>query len=178
MDVKTLCLGVLARGPCTGYSLRKAFEDGPFAHIQDAGYGSIYPALKRLLEEGAATCTEQEQDGRPDRKVYTITPKGRRALFDAVQAPPGPDKYRSDFMFVLLFADLLAPRDLDRRIEDRIQHHEDSLSRLNDMPEDGLSAGDLFILNYGRAMHAASIAFFESHRHELVGAVLQPQSAQ
>src|SRR5690606_26574731 len=33
MDVKTLCLAVLFREEATGYEIKKAFEEGPFAHF-------------------------------------------------------------------------------------------------------------------------------------------------
>ena len=98
---------------------RKQFEEGPFSHFQEAGFGSIYPALKKLTEDGQVTCQQHAQDSRPDKKVYAITQKGRHALFDAVNKPPGADKFRSDFMFMMFFADLMSPADLDRRIADR-----------------------------------------------------------
>ncbi|MFP3326308.1 PadR family transcriptional regulator, partial [Planococcus sp. SIMBA_160] len=78
------------------------------------GFGSIYPALKRLTEDELVICRELEQTNRPDKKVYRITPKGRQALFEAINKPPAEDKFRSDFAFVIFFADLLEPRDLDR----------------------------------------------------------------
>ncbi|MCZ6511637.1 MAG: PadR family transcriptional regulator, partial [Alphaproteobacteria bacterium] len=49
MDTKTLCLGVLTHGDASGYEIKKALEDGPFGHIQEIGFGSIYPALAKLL---------------------------------------------------------------------------------------------------------------------------------
>ena len=45
MDTRSICLGVLSMGEATGYEIKKLFEDGPFSHFYDAGYGSIYPAL-------------------------------------------------------------------------------------------------------------------------------------
>lgn len=179
MDVKTLCLGVLSRGDCSGYEIRKAFEEGPFAHFQDAGFGSIYPALKKLTDDGAVTCVEQAQEGRPDKKVYRLTAKGRQLLFDAVNTRPGSDKLRSDFLFILFFAELLAPRDLDRLIDDRIGEHRAELECLDRVDRADLSAGERFTLGYGRAYHAAALAYLEDYRHELLGDLLRtPQVAE
>jgi DNA-binding PadR family transcriptional regulator len=176
MDVKTLCLGVLSQGDHSGYEIRKAFEDGFFSHFQEAGFGSIYPALKRLTEEGLVLCREQEQDNRPDKKVYRITPKGRQALFEAINQPPAEDKFRSDFAFVMFFADLLEPRDVDRLLQNRIAYHRDKLAMLADKV--GQGPGDEFMLGYGRAIHQAALQFLENHQHELLGSVLQADVAE
>jgi DNA-binding PadR family transcriptional regulator len=178
MDVKTLCLGVLSRGESTGYEIRKQFEEGPFAHFQDAGFGSIYPALKRLTDEGLVQYIEQPQDGRPDRKVYRITSKGRQALYDAVNRPPTEDKFRSDFLFILCFADLVSPADLDRMIDARIAEHRRMLEQLDcggqiDGPE-GLD----FVRRYGCAIHRTAITFLEDHRHELLGSLFHRDVAE
>ncbi len=75
MDVKTVCLGLLTFGEASGYDLKKHF-DAAFEHFFSTGYGSIYPALASLAEEGLADCTAVPQAGRPDRKVYRITAAG------------------------------------------------------------------------------------------------------
>ena len=54
------------------------FEEGPFSHFHDTNYGSIYPALSKLLDEEQVSCTEIPQDGKPDKKVYAITDLGLR----------------------------------------------------------------------------------------------------
>lgn len=110
MDVKTLCLAVLFKGEATGYEIKKAFEEGPFAHFQRASFGSIYPALSRLLAEGLAEAQAHEQDGRPDKKVYRLTAAGRAAFHRAIGQEPEPDQFRSDMLFLLYFAREM-PRD-------------------------------------------------------------------
>ena len=178
MDVKTLCLGVLSRGPHTGYEIRKQFETGPFAHFQDAGFGSIYPALRRLTEEGMVDCEEQPQDTRPDKKVYHLTPIGRQALFAAVNRAPGPDKLRSDFNFVLFFADLLTPKQVDELLADRIAHHQSVLDLLESCDLSAQPAGEAFVTRYGIAIHQAAKEFFEQHQHELIGSLLNAKVAE
>jgi len=178
MDVKTLCLGVLSRGPHSGYEIRKAFEDGPLSHFQDAGFGSIYPSLKKLSEDGAVSVTDQQQSGKPDKKVYSITPVGRELLFDAVTTPPAEDKYRSDFLFVMFFADLLAPRDLDALLDRRIQQHRTELAEMEAHSARDMTPGERFTLGYGYAHHHASLEYLENHRHEILGSLLQQKVAE
>jgi hypothetical protein len=52
MNVRTLCLGILAQHDASGYEIKKAVEEGLFAHFIDASYGSIYPALTQMLGDG------------------------------------------------------------------------------------------------------------------------------
>jgi len=89
MDVKTVCLGLLTQGPASGYDLKKTFES-TFGHFFAAGFGSIYPALGTLAEAGLVTCTEVPQDGKPDRKVYSITDDGREAFTRASRGGSRP----------------------------------------------------------------------------------------
>ena len=178
MDVKTLCLGVLSRNACSGYEIRKQFEEGPFCHFQEAGYGSIYPALKKLTEDGLVTCEQQAQDSRPDKKVYAITQKGRHALFEAVNQPPSPDKFRSDFMFMMFFADLMSPAGLDRRLLERAAYHRERLEYLESCDDERQSPGERFVRNFGVAIHRAALAYVEEHGHELVGELLQRDVAE
>jgi DNA-binding PadR family transcriptional regulator len=44
---------------------------------------SLYPALRRFEEAGAVTSTEEPQEGRPPRLVYTLTTRGRHPVLDA-----------------------------------------------------------------------------------------------
>ena len=177
MDVKTLCLGVLSRGACSGYEIRKQFEEGPFSHFQEAGFGSIYPALKKLTEEGLVTCEQHAQDSRPDKKVYAVTQKGRHALFEAVNRRPGEDKFRSDFLYMMFFGDLMTPADLDRRITERTSYHRAQLEILDSCGKTR-SPGEHFVRNFGVAMHRAALAYVEAHGHELVGGLLQRDVAE
>jgi DNA-binding PadR family transcriptional regulator len=177
MDVRILCLGVLSQRDCSGYEIRKAFEEGPFSHFQDAGFGSIYPALKRLVDDGMVAHVEQQPAARPDKKVYRITPLGRQALFEAVGGDAAPDKLRSDFLFMVYFADLLTPRRLDRLIADRLALHRAVLERLEGCEQEA-APGETFVRGFGVAVHRAAIDYLERHGYELVGALLQRKVAE
>lgn len=74
-------LGILSRGPASGYDIRKQIREG-VGHFWNESYGQIYPILKSLHEEGLATRQTESQSGKPDRIVYALTDKGRRQLDD------------------------------------------------------------------------------------------------
>ncbi len=98
MDVRTICLGILTRGDATGYEIKKLFEDDGYQHFVEASFGSIYPALNRLTEEGLVSVRAEAQEKRPDRKVYSITPAGRsrvhRLAAEAAAGRPPPLAFR------------------------------------------------------------------------------------
>jgi len=179
MDVKTLCLGVLSRGDASGYEIRKAFEDGPMSHFSDAGFGSIYPALKRLQEDGLISIAQAGTEARPDKKIYRITPEGRHALYQALTRLPGPDKLRSDFMFMLFFGHLLPPRHLDRITADRLEEYRAEIGRLEGCDGNHSTPGEKFVHGLGLAIYRAAADYLEEHRHELIGAALMaPKAAE
>ena len=80
MNVRTLCLSVLYDGDATGYDIRRLCADGEFSYFVEASYGSIYPALAKLEADRLVTSRAEQQDGRPARKVYSITEMGRLAF--------------------------------------------------------------------------------------------------
>lgn len=81
-DISTLSLaimGLIAQERRSGYDIRKAFATTPMGHFSSSP-GAIYPALNRLEKDGwIRGQADPKAAGRP-RKVYELTPPGRRAL--------------------------------------------------------------------------------------------------
>jgi DNA-binding PadR family transcriptional regulator len=174
MNARTLCLGVLARGDASGYEIKKSFEEGPFAHIQAASFGSIYPALTKLAEEGLVECREQPQDKRPDKKVYSITPAGRDALSARLMKPPAADRMSSDFLFILFFAQLMPPPLLAEMIDRRIAWYEGCLERMRGCAVDSGPAGERFVHGFGLAWYGTAAQYLRTHRDQLLAEVSAP----
>ncbi|MBN1434686.1 PadR family transcriptional regulator [Candidatus Fermentibacterales bacterium] len=81
-------LGMLNESPMSGYDVKKRIETD-LGHFWRESYGKIYPELRKLVLDGLATVRTQDQEGRPSRKVYTITVNGMVDLRKwASQAPP------------------------------------------------------------------------------------------
>jgi len=76
MDVRSIILGFLMGQSMTGYELRKFFSLS-FSFFSGLSYGSIYPALRKLESEGLISMALQVRDASPNRKIYTITERGR-----------------------------------------------------------------------------------------------------
>lgn len=81
---KFFILCVLNRGPMHGYEISKAVEDTTQGCCSPTP-GALYPVLKEFEKGGYVTAREETVGGR-QRKVYTITDKGRLAFQVAVKA--------------------------------------------------------------------------------------------
>ncbi len=167
LDTKTLCLGVMSLGAASGYEIKKAFEDGGLNHIYHTSFGSIYPALTALTEEGLADCAEMAQEKRPDKKVYSITEAGRSTLLKALSAPPAEDKFRSDFLFTMFFAHLLPPSHVATLIDQRIAWYETCLAAM-ESSDCACSKGDGFVHGMGLAVYRGAVEYLKSHRQEFL----------
>lgn len=75
--LRVLILCELSQAPSYGYAIAKAIDAATGGELV-VRPESIYPVLHRLEQEGLLEAKwEQAEGGRP-RKVYRITPKGRR----------------------------------------------------------------------------------------------------
>jgi DNA-binding PadR family transcriptional regulator len=110
MNVKSMLLGFLIRGSMTGYELKKVFSIS-FSFFSGLSYGSIYPALKKMEQEGLITMQLQIQNGAPNRKIYTITDAGRKAFIEALRAPFSFERTKSSFLTKLFFFAYLSPEE-------------------------------------------------------------------
>ena len=78
-------LGLLHEGPTHGYELRRRLNTalGPFRALS---YGTLYPALKGLLDRGliAETADTRTPGSRRPRVVYELTAAGKEHFADLV----------------------------------------------------------------------------------------------
>ena len=167
MDVRTICLGILTRGDATGYEIKKLFEDDGYQHFVEASFGSIYPALNRLTDEGYVSVRSEAQEKRPDRKVYSITPAGRTAFIASLLKPLPEDRHRSPFVFAMLFADLLPQSRVGGMLDDYINQVEQKLAQLNGHTAASQANGERFVAGFGRAVYVAILDFLKAHRVEI-----------
>lgn len=168
MDIRTLCLGILALGDATGYEIRKMVREGSLALVAEASFGSIYPALAQLAKEGLITCRSEPQEGRPDKKIYAITEAGREALRRVLQQPPEPDRVRSDFLAALLFAEAVAPERIPALLFLRREQLGSQIAALEPLLDDeALTCTQRFVLRYGLNQLKAARAFLEEEGRRL-----------
>jgi DNA-binding PadR family transcriptional regulator len=178
MNVRTLCLGILSTGEASGYEIKKDIEEGLFSHFIDASYGSIYPALTQLAGEGLVTVRAEEQSGKPDKKVYAITAKGRDSLARAICVVPGRDKYKSEFLFQMLLQQYITPDVMRAAIDKQMSDLESDLARIGQCRcAEQPHAGARFVADYGEAVLSAALAVLKEKKAELLRHAT-PQAAE
>lgn len=82
-STKNVILAVLADGELYGYQIVKSIREKSDDAL-DFGEGSVYPALHALEKAGLLQSKWVKQDSGPDRKYYSLTRKGGRALKDNI----------------------------------------------------------------------------------------------
>ena len=169
MNVRTLCLSILYEGEATGYEIRRLCVEGECSYFIEASFGSIYPALAKLEDEGLVTSRTEQQDGKPAKKVYSITEAGRAAFALQLAEPLGEDMFRSPFLLFARFAHIL-PRDLvESRANDFLKATIEKHQKLEEViAERGCNAADTWVINYGRAIMEVAERHMRSHMHELI----------
>lgn len=177
MNVKTLCLAILHEGDTTGYEIRKLSTEGEYAYFVDASYGSIYPALSRLAAEGMVTSHVEQQDRRPAKKVYSITPLGRQTFHNSLFNDLDKDSFRSEFLLFARFAPQLPARLVAQRLNERLEEFESELEQLRKIKSEHTGASDAWVIDYGTCCLEVARDYIASHMNDLIS-LAQPDSVQ
>ncbi len=107
MSLQHAILGFLNYRPFSGYDLKKII-DTSVRHFWPADQSQIYRTLNQLTEKGWAEMEVIEQENRPDRKEYSITPTGQEALRTWLVTPLPFGDNRSAPMIQVFFAGQLS----------------------------------------------------------------------
>jgi DNA-binding PadR family transcriptional regulator len=107
MTLEHAILGFLEREPMTGYDLKTRCFDAAAGHVWTADQAQVYRTLERLSARGLVRSRLVPQRGKPDRRVFRITPKGRNALLSWLREPQTPSAVRDPLLMrVLMSTDL------------------------------------------------------------------------
>ncbi len=105
MSVRHALLGLLAQHPRHGYELRAAFQALVGGEENwEVKPAQIYSTLARLEKGGLAVQEGIEQDGGPEKRIYSITPAGRRFLQEWFAEGIEPEHQRDEFFVKLMVA--------------------------------------------------------------------------
>ncbi len=169
MNVATLCLAILHEGETTGYEIRKSSIEGEYAYFVEASFGSIYPALTRLETEGLVTSRVEQQEGRPAKKVYAITPLGRETFHASLFNKLDKDIYRSEFLLFARFASQLPASLVKARIEERLAELDAELEQIDNIcRQQDSNPSDQWVANYGCECLKVARDHLATHMQELI----------
>lgn len=130
MSIKFAILGILAERDLHGYELKSSFDE-KVGEFWSLNYGQIYSTLDRLEKEELVTHDRHAQDKRPDRKIFSITPQGRKELEDWLSTPFSKVRaLRDEFFVKLVFMDKSSPVPIMELIEKQKVLHLKHMNRL------------------------------------------------
>jgi DNA-binding PadR family transcriptional regulator len=155
-------LGLLKERSMHGYQLSKRLTDalGGFWRVS---YGSLYPTLRRLEQQGAVERVFAEQEVGRRKNVYRVTGKGEELFLELLEAAGGESASEENpFRVRLAFFKYLAPdtriRVLERRrafLEERLSSIRTSLAGVRE----GHDTYTLSLMRHGLAATESDIAW-------------------
>lgn len=130
MSLMHAILGFLHRHPQTGYALKNEHFDQSVAYFWPADQTQIYKTLDKLVDQEFATATIEVQTDRPNRKVYSITKRGKEELKQWVSDEHEPMVYRDPLLVQLFFGDCVESEDMVDVLEAAKEKHVEHLAVL------------------------------------------------
>ena len=107
MSLENGILGYLSIKPLSGYDIKKLFNMSA-TYFWPADQAQIYRSLKKLVEDKLVELTEYEHGETVNRKIYTITEKGREAVREWILATDVSDYIiRASSTMQLFFSGIL-----------------------------------------------------------------------
>ncbi|MFF8833313.1 PadR family transcriptional regulator [Streptomyces sp. NPDC015131] len=118
----------LLERPGSGYELARRFERS-IGYFWTATHQQIYRVLKRMEGDGWIDAREVPQQGRPDKKEYSVAAPGRAVLSAWLHEPIEPESVRHDLAVKIRGAAFDDPAALIREVERYRREHADRLDR-------------------------------------------------
>ncbi len=113
MSLRHALLGLLARGPASGYELTKVFEIS-LSNVWSAKHSQIYPELRRMTDDGWLAVGAEGSRG---RKEYEITAAGRAELRRWLTEVEPERSGRNESMLRVFFLWTLTPEEAAAYLE-------------------------------------------------------------
>jgi PadR family transcriptional regulator AphA len=164
VSLRYLILGLLAQRPMSGYDIKRLLK-GLNWLIGSPSSGSLYPILRELLEKEMATVQVVPGEGKPSRKIYSITDAGRQDLQAWVDQPIAPGEPLKAFLMRLLLADHLSQAALTTHFRQRrtqVAGQRDALTETAAALDGTMDLGQRLALGYGLALASAELEWLDA----------------
>ncbi|MBI2237792.1 MAG: PadR family transcriptional regulator [Actinobacteria bacterium] len=166
-------LGLLTFAEMSGYDLMKAVDQS-IGFFWTPAKSHIYAELRRLVSVGYATEREVEQSGRPDKRLYAITPAGEEAFRRwLVESPVELEPIKSTFLLKLFFGHLMDPAAVAANVSEYRRQMDGLLGEFRaierHIQEEGGLPHPYLTLKYGIAYAQAAIGWCDETLKELEG---------
>jgi DNA-binding PadR family transcriptional regulator len=150
--------------------------------VDSPSFGSLYPALHALLENGMVTVEVVPRQDKPPRKIYTITKTGKQVLQEWTDQPVASGTSMKAFLMRLILASSLSHDGLITHLQQRhtqVAAHQLSLKQIAGVMDESTDLGDRLALDYGLTVADAELDWLDrtlAHLSQSVSSVEAVQS--
>jgi PadR family transcriptional regulator AphA len=167
-------LGILSRGPQTGYDVKKIFTTIA-GHFWQASYGQIYPLLKKLNSQGLVKHQIKKPNRRLAKNIYSLTAQGKERLRQWLRSPVDIQPWRIEILLRLFFGRQVPVAENIRQVEIYRLHKQEELIQLEEIgrylrencAKDPDQPYYLLTVNYGKKVVQACLEWCEESLADL-----------
>lgn len=111
MSLAYAILATLAHQECSGYDLAKRFDES-VGYFWSSTHQQIYRELSQLEAKGWIRSETIEQEDRPNKKLFNLTPLGRQKMVEWMAQPSKRSKHKEEILVKLFAGSLMEPHQL------------------------------------------------------------------
>lgn len=127
MSLPHAILTLLQNEKASGYDLTRHFAQSA-DHVWSTTHQQIYLELGKLHRAGKVDFDVIRQSGKPDKKLYRITPAGNEALHKWLQRPASGKRVRESLLIKILASHLISTESLLAELRLHRAENEQALS--------------------------------------------------
>lgn len=169
VNFRHFILGLVSLEPRSGYDIKRLLESLSWL-VGNPSFGSLYPTLHALLEEGLTSVEVIPQRDKPSRKVYSITDLGRRVLKEWMAQPVETGPSLKSFVMRLSLASNFSIEKLLAHLQERraqVEAHRKTLELSINGSNSKQDLKESLVLEYGLVLANAELEWLDSTLNQL-----------
>lgn len=127
MALRNALMAALLEGEASGYDLAKGF-DASVANFWAATPQQLYRELDRMAADGLVRARVVHQERRPDKRLFSLTEAGQRALHEFTARPPRPGVIRDELLVQVQAVDVGDEEAVRRALAERMARAETKIA--------------------------------------------------
>ena len=141
MALSHTILMLLSECPRSGYDIGKEFDEC-VGHYWQATSQQIYRELSKMEKQEWIEAETIAQEGRPNKKLFSITNSGQQELLNWIAQPSNPMSVREDLMVKMRASHLVDPQVLIDELTRRRDIHAGKLAQLLEIEQEDFQKPD------------------------------------
>lgn len=158
---KDIILSLLYKEQLTGYQIVERIQNR-LSYFVEGSTGMVYPALRKLEKDAYITVEEIVQHDKPNKKVYTISEKGKNAVKAYIASPVSQDKFVSDFL-LRCYLETTPIVELIEHEKNQITIKLAKLIEDNESVKEEMKQGHALAYEFGKNMYQSQLNFLTQY---------------